>query len=537
MKKVICFARVSSLHQDLTPQLTAVKREILRDGYKEDEILVVKGKESAIKLKEEERQTLNEMKQMIEDYPTIEAVYFFAVDRLARRMSVIMSVKEWADEHKINLVFLNPQLMKTWRRNEKGELEKDKATDLYLLLLSYGAQMEMQIKQERFKEAKAIRRQQNKVTGSLSFGYTTTNDGTITINKDEAKVIEWVFNCYLIKGMSLNQIYNEGVELGYWASQKSRTGGASKIRHILLNKQYCGKPYGKFSLTYPIIIDEDKIDAATKLMSEKKKGEKVYTSNIYYAKSILRDEETNTILIADRNHIKYTAANANTKYGVNMNVADTLIWKSAIQTKFQLLSYSDDNAIEETKNTLSEVSTKIVNLSNYIDREINPQMDRNYNAYIKGRISEETFEIKDDDFKKQLESTRKKIQALEKREIELSNVLAELTQKETNDIDITTLEDIKDDKQRKEIIDECIENMTVRKINDNWYLFKVYNKISNEADIYLYIPHGGTKTELYEVLAPTEVENFQGTIKDGVESQVLIDISNELEIRYVRTNK
>ena len=74
MKKVICFARVSTIVQDLQPQLDAVKRQIIADNYEESEIVVVKGKESAIKLKEEQRQTLNEMKQLIEENPTIEEV-------------------------------------------------------------------------------------------------------------------------------------------------------------------------------------------------------------------------------------------------------------------------------------------------------------------------------------------------------------------------------------------------------------------------------------------------------------------------------
>ena len=40
-------------------------------GYKENEIIIVKGKESAIKLREEERQTLNEMKQLISEHKSI----------------------------------------------------------------------------------------------------------------------------------------------------------------------------------------------------------------------------------------------------------------------------------------------------------------------------------------------------------------------------------------------------------------------------------------------------------------------------------
>jgi len=541
MKKVICFSRVSSQHQDLTYQLDAVKREILHDGYKESEILVVKGKESAIKLKEEERQTLTEMKKLVEENPSIEACYFFAVDRLARRMSVIMSVKEWADERNINLCFLNPQPMKTFVKNEKGELVKNDVTSLYLLLLSYGAAMEMKIKQERFNESKALRRKQNKVTGSLSFGYTSDKDGTIIVDKKEAAILNWVFDCYLEKRMSLNQIYNEGVELGYWSKIAGRSGGASKVRHLLIDKKYCGKPNerSKYGMTYPVIIDEEKIDAAIELLSKKKVGgAKTFQKNIYYAKSILRDEKSNTVMIADRNHIKYTASNAKNKYGVNMNVADSLIWLSAFQAKWVLVSKKDDSTKEITRNSIDEVVTKIENLTNTINNEIQPQIDRNYNAYIKSRISEDIYEDRDDELKKQYESTRKKIQELEKREIELGNILCELERKEQVDVEIESFRDIEDNRQRKEIIDEVITNMTVNKIRDNWYVFKVYN-VLGETDTYLYVAHSGKKTELYEVLGNTNdvIDDFIGTTKEGVDNQILVDILSELQIRFVREQR
>jgi DNA invertase Pin-like site-specific DNA recombinase len=125
MKKCICFARVSTEQQDLTAQLEAVCNAAKCDGYTNDDIITVEGKESAIALKEEERQTLNDIKELISLHPTIESIYFFAVDRLSRRMSVIMSIKEWADENKLNLVFLNPHRMQTLRKNEMGEWIED----------------------------------------------------------------------------------------------------------------------------------------------------------------------------------------------------------------------------------------------------------------------------------------------------------------------------------------------------------------------------------------------------------------------------
>lgn len=167
MKRVICFARVSTKHQDCTAQFNAVKAAAIKDGYKPSEIIQVQGKESAIKLKEEERQTINELKELIEEYPTIEAVYFFAIDRLARRVDVVLSVVGEMKSKGINLVFLNPHYINTLRKTEDGTVVEDELAKLLLMLLSYGAEMEMKIKAERLYTKLEEMKANNEVTGKL----------------------------------------------------------------------------------------------------------------------------------------------------------------------------------------------------------------------------------------------------------------------------------------------------------------------------------------------------------------------------------
>ena len=143
--KCICLIRVSTTHQELNDQRNAVVKAA-KMNYKANEIAIVEGKESAIKLKEEERQTLNEMKEIIAENPSVESVYVYAIDRLARRVSVIMSVKEYLTERGINLVFLNPRPMATLiKDNTTGRMIEDELTNILLMLLSYGAEMEMKI--------------------------------------------------------------------------------------------------------------------------------------------------------------------------------------------------------------------------------------------------------------------------------------------------------------------------------------------------------------------------------------------------------
>ena len=267
MYKVICFARVSTTAQDLQPQIEAVKKAILYDGYMESEILYVQGKESAIKLKEEERQTLNEMKQLVEENPTIESVYFFAVDRLARRMSIVMSVKEWADERKLNLVFLSPHAMHTFRRNEKGEWVEDELTTLLLAMLSYGASMEMKVKKARFETAKEAMRLQGKlVQGNPLKGYCLDKDRNILIDEVEAELVRDLFNDYLHGEYTLTTLHSKYAKKGLFEPNINRSTIKVRIHSILNNTAYSGNPkisnyckkHGKeHKIHYPPIISEE----------------------------------------------------------------------------------------------------------------------------------------------------------------------------------------------------------------------------------------------------------------------------------------
>ena len=175
MKKCICFVRVSTTQQDLEAQKNEVYQAALSDGYKKEEIEVVEGKESAIKKKEEERETLNEMKEIIKENPSIEAVYIYAIDRLARKVSVVLSVKEELDRNGINLVFLHPYKMKTLEKTSEG-ITENPTTKMLLMFLAYYAETEMKMKIDRFKTKKNELRKAGKVSeGSPMFGYKNEN--------------------------------------------------------------------------------------------------------------------------------------------------------------------------------------------------------------------------------------------------------------------------------------------------------------------------------------------------------------------------
>lgn len=536
VKKCICFQRVSSRRQNLEAQTIAVHNAALKD-YQEDEILEIQGKESAIKLSEEERVTLNEMKELVEENPSIECIYFFSVDRLARRVSVVMSIKEWADSRQINLVFLNPYPFSTWFRNTEGVMVKNDISDIYLMFLAFGAKMEMQIKAERFAAAKDWLKRNNKATGKLLFGYNKNESKDIILDKEKAPIIRWVFDCYLYKGMSTTQIFNEGAELGYWENLKTRENKANKARKILMNYAYAGIEQ-KNGIIYPPIVDKEEVDKAITIMKERAvKPNKLFTNNIYYCKSILKNEIDRKVLVVDRNHVRYKTVNSETRYSISLNVCDSLIWQTAFEVKWNLMSGADDSQKEETVRQLKEVSTKIVNLKKYIEDELSPKFAKAYNAYInsKGRITDDMYNATISELSTEQVKTEKKIQELEKRENELSSLLNELGKREKRDVSIYTVKGITDDKQRLEIIKECITDMTINKVKDNMFMIKVHHLLTTSPNEYIHIHATPTKKRTYWLVGEVDIDNFNPV--QEIEEGNIIDITESIERRFERVHR
>lgn len=92
MKKAVLFVRVSTEKQTLESQIAALKRTASIDGYGDNDIIVIAKKESGVKLKEAEREGLNELKSVIEQND-VDCVYIFELSRLSRDPMTLYSVE------------------------------------------------------------------------------------------------------------------------------------------------------------------------------------------------------------------------------------------------------------------------------------------------------------------------------------------------------------------------------------------------------------------------------------------------------------
>lgn len=416
--KAIVFTRVSSLTQSLEDQQQTVMKEALKD-YDKNEIKIIEGKESAVKLTEEKRTTLNEMKGIIKNNPTVETIYFFGVDRLARRVRVVIDVLDDLTKMGINCVFLNPAKINTIDI-KNGVKTESPLGHLMLLFLGYSAEMESKMLKARTKNSKELLRTQGKVaSGSVLFGYKKLSDNSIAIDENTSWIVRQIFNKYAKGNTSLSKLHIElssdskiSAVTDFFKDGKQSTNRA-RITSLIKNKAYSGRNNEntknhkssprRYTNIYPAIVDVDLQEKCIKQLSLQRKKPKTISKNIYYAKGIIRNysDDTHSALIPQRHNCVYrTNREDKTQFSVSMNVVDSICRNEMIDGKAKLLTKQNDETINNYKDKINSNKDNIAEIENKID-DINAHLIYMQKQLLSGRVSENVFdELKAEDMKK-----------------------------------------------------------------------------------------------------------------------------------------
>lgn len=509
MKKVICFCRVSTKHQDLENQRIAVLKRIKYDGFKDNEVIFVEGKESAIKLKEEERQTLNELKEIIEKYPTVEHIYFFAIDRLARRVSIVLSIVEYMIEKGVNLVFLNPYYMQTLKDGKEDHFGK-----MFLTFLACGAEMEMKLKLERWNNTRRIKKENKQVlNGETIFGYKLGKNNYPEEDEQEAEAIREIFALY-IDGMSLGQIGNRMVLKGYFNNYTFKKNYTSRIHSIIKNLSYSGR---NTEVNYPPIISPETQDKALAMMTRNKPKR---TKNIFYAKGLLKvyDEINNkyytlTPLYSLRYYSYHSEYVSTTS--ISLNVGDSIALMEATELRELVYENFQKNAIIiDTKSKINDSTKEIIRYDEII-KKIRKGQERLTNLYISGRITEERYEKDYNEAENKIRDLNIKIKGVEER-------IRQLEEQESQPekfVEPTT------DEEKAELCRAFIETIDIKKTGWGKYRLVVYpaHNFITTPRIYYYETKGGTTTLIREV----------GDIKEDVTDKIIYRFSKQVKKKKI----
>lgn len=518
MKKVVCFCRVSSSAQDLTNQRNEVLKTIKHDGYKTSEIVIVEGKESAIKLDEMERQTLNELKEVVESNPTITDVYFYAIDRLARKVSVVLSIVDQMTAKGINLHFLNPYPMQTMRNGKEDAMGK-----MFLTFLSIGAEMEMKMKNERFADTrKGMREKGQLIGGSVLYGYYRDKSGYPMKKDEESKVVEDIFNMYVIDGLSMRQIAKRLVCDNVWSAKDFKTlnSAVMKVSNILTNPAYSGRQAAQKdskeekTVIYPAIVDAELQDKA--LAKAQNNHKEKDTKNIYYAKGLIKTEVDGKYYVMSpvKGNCSYCLNYDGVQSNININVIDTIAWRNTQMLYRIYQTYENFVEPQRLENFIKENEEKIQKLQPIFE-EFAQREDRVNELYEMGRYSVEKYNLKYEEITKEKQQYLNEQIKLENENKRLRKQIQNMMTMKTVELDITTLTE----EDKRNLVKEMINEIQVEKVGK--YEYNIVIK-PNEA--------------LFKIgiVVPSYYYNCSGGVKRLTEKVALKeeDISNEIEIRY-----
>ena len=502
--KAILLVRVSTTVQELKEQEREVYEMAINDGYKDEDIIPICEKESAIKLKEEERLGLNRLKEVVEN-EVVKDVYIWEVSRLARTKKVLFSMEEYFITRKIQVTFKAPNFFRLL--NNDGTLNE--GADMIFTIYAQMAESEMRTKLSRFKRSKDARRKQGYFTGGyILYGYTTDEDLRLIPKEGEADVVRMLYTYYLTGKYSFRSLAKEVRDNGLFLD-KTFSGAQTAISKILTNTAYAGVPSGEGSKVklktegnvYPPLVTLEMVERCKEIAQKNIIEPKKKYSTFYFGKGILRCPECGKIMMAVKARNFYHCSKCNCKTTININMVDSALWAVAaplytvkMQNKAEGQKEYYETEIETLKGKIAVANTEIAKLQDRAEKV-------EYKAYVEGTMAIAKADAFIGELNNKITTQRKQITTFENQIRDFENLLVEFC----GDYDGEFIEDvasIKDEQIRYDIVHQTIKMATIERVegfkmrtiitiwdlNDNTHKYllnshnhKIYSKFTNEG--------------------------------------------------------
>lgn len=416
MKKAVLFVRVSTEKQTLESQIEALKRTAFIDGYSDSDLMVIAKKESGVKLKESEREGLNELKSVIIEND-VDCVYIFELSRLSRDPMTLYSVRDKIfKDNKVQLKCLKP----TFSLLEEPERTKfDAMGSLVFSIFGCFAEQEVVEKKERFHRGKAQKAIEGKYSGgTVPYGYEidANKDNLLVINHDEADIIHTIFDLYEA-GYSLSRISQElrerGLKYQNYVNKKrspEKDFGIWFVHQILTAELLTGRKTkgatASFARSYPAIISEAQFDRCRKI-AEDNNTSFGKVERIFLAKGLIRCPECGANFRAYSSKIHYSCPNAlmssnvrrlnnledrrlcSNNICISISAMDALLWHVAVMKECEFMLGSAISDKSEFEHQIAILKEKIDAIQPRLD-DIAGKRSRIVDAFIEGEITKET---------------------------------------------------------------------------------------------------------------------------------------------------
>lgn len=379
--KCCILARVSTELQSLESQISKLIEEAHRLDYSDNDITIISGKESGVKLDIEERQTIQKMKDCI-DTGQYDLLLIWEVSRLARRPKVLYEVREWLIERHVNLRCMTPSFTML---KEDGTI--DPTASIVFALFGTMAEEEARLSKERMMRGRLAKREQCKfIGGNVLFGYTWDKDtDKIYIDKKEADVVTEIFTRYA-NGESKRQIAKDLVNRGQLRYNEYSTA-CVMLGKMIRRSEYAGIKGTTYD--YPAIISQDLYYKVRK-RAESLNNYKIRIQGLYFLQGLIHWKYNGMLMSPFKGGVQYKAWDENTNSGImiNMNYIESLCYVLAKQFR---ANFNGSEVHKILKSLVEVMSRNLQKEQTAIIRykEIEHTIERINERVVKGKMSEE----------------------------------------------------------------------------------------------------------------------------------------------------
>lgn len=480
--KAILLVRVSTQAQDFTEQEKEIYQMAINDGYKPEDIIPICEKESGIKLDEEDRAGLNQMKQYIEA-GGINCVYCWEVSRIARRKKINFSVLEYLIQNKVQLIIKNPYITLF---NPDGTINEGAET--IFTIFSQMAESEMRTKLVRFKRTKDARRKQGYFTGGiLRYGYTIDAEKKFIPHPTEAEIVKMMFTMYLTGRYSFRSLAKELQTIGIF-TDKSFTTAQTAVKKILTNSAYAGVPSAEGSYTklktdgniYPALVTIEMVEKCKEIAKKNIIEPKKKYSTLYFGKGILRCPICGKVMMAVKARNFYHCKGCATKSIININMVDSALWTVAAPLYRERMLNNDKSQKEYYERQIELLKHKVEVAQNDVagmDDRANKLYEK---IYVDGTIDAKKGQAMLDKINANRTAKLKEISDYNSQINSFNSLLFEVGDYEGELVD--EVSNITDDKVRFDIIHQVIRWATIEKLEQSKMLtvIRIYDYMDNE---------------------------------------------------------
>ena len=524
----VFFLRVSSSTQQLESQFDEVWDYYSKqDNLDRDSIRVIEYKESGVKLSEEERLGITDLKKLVETVG-VDCIYVSELSRVARTEKVLWSFVDYLEKNKIQLKCKNPEFCL---------LNEDRTAIPFnsrLMVSTFGtlATQEAIEKKRRFARGKARKAKEGKYNGgAIPYGYRINKEKDNLIEPDEggeADVVREIFNLYE-NGMSQPAIAKELFKRGVKgrAARATKRFTISLVHQILTNDLLTGKPHlskgASYERTYPMIVTPEQFERCRKI-AEMNNMVTPKSLRVYYAHRLIKCLECGRYFVSTGSKGYYHCWDAYYPYRefngsegtprcknrvcISVNIMDSLLWELAQEYETTFILNSAQQKLSECEKAKAVIEQKLAALP-MLRQSIDERMDYLLDALAEG--------MKPEKFQPRKKALLQELKELEKEEAEYKEQIArfdnliEEVKTSLNAKDVFETEEdidgyfdnifavkervssITDDEERSRIIHRHIEKVTVEASTFN-YKFGIHpegkDAFAKKITIHAYMDSG-----------------------------------------------